>query len=178
MENSTTPGILSNSGSNRSGDSTPVNAMSNQSGVSSVPQSVGSNLPIISLQSQSISTKLDDGNYLIWKQQVMATIEGFALKKFLYGGTPIPDKFVPGTSLDEVVLNSEYIHWRRQDQLITSWLLSSMTESVLVGAVGLVSSKEIWETLESNYASQSGAKLMQLKFQLQTLKKGSSSMKE
>lgn len=95
---------------------------------------------------------MDDENYLIWKQQVIATIEGFALEKLLHGGTPIQDKFVPGAYVDEVVLNSEYIHWRRQYQLITSWLLSSMTESVLVGVVGIVSSKEIWETLESNYA--------------------------
>ncbi|KAH6766963.1 hypothetical protein C2S52_017946 [Perilla frutescens var. hirtella] len=118
------------------------------SGVSDSPTTSSSLAQLIYLQHQVI-TKLDDSNYLLWKQQILATIEGFGLEKFL-----------------------------EEDQLITSWLLLSITESVLVGIVGLTTSREIWETVESNYASQSRAKLMQIKFQLQTLKKGGLSMKE
>lgn len=152
------------------------------SGLSEVSIARSSNLnglstQIISLQGQSLSTKLDDMNFLLWKQQVFATIEGFGLEKFLIGSVPVPEKYVPGTS-DEVVINPEYVTWRRQDQLITSWLLSSMTEGILVGVVGLTNSMEIWTTLEANFASQSRAKLMQLKFQLQTLRKGTTSMKD
>ncbi|KAH6775438.1 hypothetical protein C2S52_012999 [Perilla frutescens var. hirtella] len=51
-----------------------------------------------------------------------------------------------------------------------------MTESVLIGVVGLKNSKKIWDTLESNFASQSRDKLMQIKYQLQTLRKGNLSM--
>ncbi|KAH6787293.1 hypothetical protein C2S52_006845 [Perilla frutescens var. hirtella] len=44
--------------------------------------------------------------------------------------------------------------------------------------VGLSSTSEIWNTLETNFASQSKAKLMQYKLQLQTLKKDNLSMRD
>ncbi|KAK6144591.1 hypothetical protein DH2020_021411 [Rehmannia glutinosa] len=59
-----------------------------------------------------------------------------------------------------------------------SWLLSSSSESILVGTVGLESSKVIWEALNIAFASQNGAKVMQHKLQLQTLKKGNMPMSE
>ncbi|KAH6784514.1 hypothetical protein C2S52_009473 [Perilla frutescens var. hirtella] len=65
-----------------------------------------------------------------------------------------------------------------QDKLITSWLLASIIECVLVGVAGLTSTNEIWETLESSFSSQSRAKVMQLKFQLQTLWKENMTMKD
>ncbi|KAH6776917.1 hypothetical protein C2S51_008229 [Perilla frutescens var. frutescens] len=148
------------------------------SGVSILREGSRSNTQVILLQGQLISIKLDDTNYLLWKQQVMAVIEGFGLEKFLVGEESPPKKFIPGTSSDDVIENPEYVSWCKQDRLIVSWLLSSTSESVLVGRVGLTRAREIWETIESNYANQSKAKLMQLKFQLQTLKKGNMSMKD
>ncbi|KAH6767825.1 hypothetical protein C2S52_018808 [Perilla frutescens var. hirtella] len=85
---------------------------------------------LVFLPNQSISTKLDDTNYLLWKQQIVATIEGFGLEKFLFRGDCVHAQFIPGTSSDDLVLNND---WKRQDQLITSWLLSSITESMLLG---------------------------------------------
>ncbi|KAK6117460.1 hypothetical protein DH2020_048787 [Rehmannia glutinosa] len=66
----------------------------------------------------------------------------------------------------------------RQDQLLASWLLSSLSENILITTVGLSSSKEIWESLETSFASQSRAKIMQFRLQLQTLKKGNLPMRD
>ncbi|GFQ00342.1 phosphoglucan phosphatase dsp4 amyloplastic [Phtheirospermum japonicum] len=44
--------------------------------------------------------------------------------------------------------------------------------------VGLTTSHEMWRALETNFAAQSGAKTMQYKIQLQTMKKGNLSMRE
>ncbi|KAH6765425.1 hypothetical protein C2S52_016408 [Perilla frutescens var. hirtella] len=67
--------------------------------------------------------ELVDGNYQLWKQQVMATIEGFGLENFL----------LEEHSSDATTSNSDQVTWRRQDQLITSWLISSITDNVLLG---------------------------------------------
>ncbi|KAH6775243.1 hypothetical protein C2S52_012804 [Perilla frutescens var. hirtella] len=55
---------------------------------------------------------------------------------------------------------------------------SSLSEGTMVLIIGLNSTHEIWNALESNFASQSRAKLMQYKLQLQTLKKDNLSMKD
>ncbi|CAA0834944.1 Unknown protein [Striga hermonthica] len=44
--------------------------------------------------------------------------------------------------------------------------------------VGKNSSQDIWQALESNFSGQSKARLMQFKLQLQTLRKGTMSMRE
>ncbi|CAA0842045.1 Unknown protein, partial [Striga hermonthica] len=49
---------------------------------------------------------------------------------------------------------------------------------ILVLVVGFSSSKEIWNSLERNFASQSRARIMQHKLELQTMKKGSLTMRE
>ncbi|KAH6823664.1 hypothetical protein C2S53_004231 [Perilla frutescens var. hirtella] len=86
-------------------------------------------------------------------------------------------KLVKGKS-DDLILNPEYILWHRQDQLLSSWLQSTLCENMHTFIVGLEISKEVWETLEINFASQTRAKVMQHKLQLQTLKKGNLSMRE
>ncbi|KAK6122928.1 hypothetical protein DH2020_043328 [Rehmannia glutinosa] len=75
-------------------------------------------------------------------------------------------------------INPTFISWQRQDQLLASWLLSSLSDTMLVLMVGLNTSREIWHTLEKNFASQSRAKFMQYKLQLQTLRKANMSMRE
>ncbi|KAH6760097.1 hypothetical protein C2S51_017046 [Perilla frutescens var. frutescens] len=153
-------------------DNTPIY------GVSSVKGDNGSTTQAIYLQGNVISIKLNESNYLLWKQQVLATLEGFGLEGFLTGERKCPESCVLGTLNEDIVPNPEFIAWNRQDKLIMSWLLSSMTNGILVGVTGLTTTKEIWDTLESNFTSQSRAKLMQLKYQLQTLKKGSMTMHE
>lgn len=40
-----------------------------------------------------LSIKLDDSNFLLWWQQVLATIRGYNLHKFMDGSEHIPAKF-------------------------------------------------------------------------------------
>lgn len=84
------------------------------------------------------------------------------------------EQFIVGNDTDQLSVNLESLLWQRQDQLGSS----SLSESILILMVGLSISREIWEALEVNFSSQSKARLMQYKLQLQTLKKGSSPMRE
>lgn len=120
-----------------------------------------------------VSIKLTDENYLPWKQQAMATIKGYKLQQFLLGAHVIPSRFL--TPADEVAgkLNEEFLTWEQQDQLLLSWLLASMSDGLLIRMVGCDYSFQVWEKLEQFFASQTKAKVNQLKTQLRSLKKGS-----
>lgn len=133
---------------------------------------------VIQPQIQLITVKLNDDNYLVWRQQVLTTIRGYGLEGFLDGSSIAPDRFIPAGEPGLLRVNPEYTAWQRQDQLLASWILSSLSESILVSMVGLNNSYDMWQCLEVNFSSQSKARIMQHKVQLQNLKKGSLNMRE
>ncbi|KAK6128237.1 hypothetical protein DH2020_038010 [Rehmannia glutinosa] len=132
---------------------------------------------VVQPQGQLITVKLNDTNFLVWKQQIFAAAKGYGLEGFLTGKHTIPGEFITSDS-GKKEINPAYTTWMRQDQLLASWLLSSLSENILITTVGLSSSKEIWESLETSFASQSRAKIMQYRLQLQTLKKGNLPMRD
>lgn len=78
-----------------------------------------------------ISVKLDEKKYLVWRQQTLVAICGHALEKFIEEGAERPNEYA--TTEDELAgkINEEFLAWKWQDQLLLSWLLSSMSESML-----------------------------------------------
>lgn len=128
--------------------------------------------------SHSISVKLDNSNFLLWHQQIESAIYGYQLDKFIDLHPQIPQKFVSPADELSGKINDAFIDWSRQDRLLLSWILSSISESVLGQAVGCKTSSEAWHTIINNFASQTRARDMQLKTQLQNLKKGSQTMSE
>ncbi|XP_052113029.1 uncharacterized protein LOC127744777 [Arachis duranensis] len=80
--------------------------------------------------STPIYMKLDDDNFLQWKDQVEALIEGNDLLDHVIGSR-IPHKF-----LENGEINSEYQRWKKQDALLKSWLLASMTKPYMTRMVG------------------------------------------
>lgn len=148
---------------------------SNNSGSSSSSQNT-----IVFLQNNPIGTKLKETNYLIWRQQVWATVKGYGLEGYLTGSKEPPQMWITekeGTTVERTI-NPDFTTWERQDQLLSAWLQSSLAEGIMVNIVGLTTSSSIWKALETNFASQSRAKVMQYKLQLQTLRKNSLSMSE
>ncbi|KAL3639631.1 hypothetical protein CASFOL_017538 [Castilleja foliolosa] len=108
---------------------------------------------------------------------VWAAASGYGLEGYLTGDITAPATLI--TATDGVLTpNPEYSKWRRQDQLLVSWLLSSLTESLLITTVGLSTASDIWRSIENVFANQNKAKVMQIRLQLQTLKKGGLSMRE
>ncbi|KAF4403314.1 hypothetical protein G4B88_007960 [Cannabis sativa] len=113
----------------------------------------------------SLTVKLDRSNFLAWKSQVIPTVIGHGLDDILLGGISPPEKLVNGQS------NPEFTIWKRKDQLLLSWLRSSMSESVLGSLAQFQSSYSAWRALEQRYASQSKARILQIKSQLSTIQK-------
>ncbi|XP_047262096.1 uncharacterized protein LOC107878073 isoform X1 [Capsicum annuum] len=124
--------------------------------------------------------KSDRNIYVLWRSQILSALRGHDLEGYIDGTQDCPSKFVANSSLEgksseEITVSPAYTTWRRQDQLLLSWLLSSLTGNVL-GKVVRCATTKVWHALETMFASQSKARLMQLRLQLQTTKKGTLSM--
>ena len=138
------------------------------------PQIDVSSLP----HSHGTSVKLTEGNFLIWRQQIVATIEGCGLESYLTGDQEIPPKMVAVAGSEQMKVNPDFLAWHRQDRRLAGWIQSTLPESTMVLIVGLTSTKDIWKALEVHFASQSKAKMMQYRLQIQTMKKNAQSMTE
>ena len=124
------------------------------------------------ISSNLVTVKLNHDNYLIWKLQITAYFRGQNLFGFLDGSSPAPsidttDKPTP-----------DFLAWQQQDQAVTSVLLSSLSETLIAHVLSATSSRAIWLILEELFAAKSQARIMQLHYQLATLKKGSDSVAE
>jgi hypothetical protein len=143
------------------------------SSTSSLPQPL-SNFNI------SSNLKLTRENHPLWSTLIIPYLEGQSLFGYVNGDTPCPPQFLesfdPSTGTSTQTLNPSYTAWYQQDKLILSLLLSTVSESLLTHVVGLKTSREVWLTLERMFAAQSQARVMHSRYQLATLKKGSSSI--
>lgn len=119
---------------------------------------------LISPLNNSISVKLSDNNYLLWKQQVEAVVMGHGLEHHLADDQDIPLQFISEGENEKI--NPTFLSWRRQDQLLSAWIQASLSESIMVSVVGLHTCKDVWKALERNFSSRSKAKIMQYKLQL------------
>jgi len=84
-----------------------------------------------------IPLKLDDENFMLWKQQVLATVDGLLLSSFL-NGTNVPHRCLSaadGTISD----NHSVISYKQQDDLV----VASMTTPILTQMVCLSSAVQI-----------------------------------
>ncbi|KAH9659677.1 hypothetical protein KPL70_023950 [Citrus sinensis] len=127
--------------------------------------------------------KLDRTNYTIWKQQVLSSIRGNGLENYIDESKLCPDQFLPnrsrsGEASGEGCENPDYVAWKRQDQLLLSWIMSSMSLEILSLVVSSQTSLELWKKLEKQFGSESMAKKVHLKMLLSNLRKGSVSMTE
>ncbi|KAJ3701350.1 hypothetical protein LUZ61_005055 [Rhynchospora tenuis] len=121
--------------------------------------------------SHQINTTLSSDNFLLWKLQVQPVLRGHGLMPFLDGSKVIPDAFLESTNGARTP-NPEHERWLRQDQLILAWIFNSLSTQILAQVVNCDTSAQVWRQLHHIYNSQSLAKIMELKFLLQTIRKG------
>ncbi|KAK6132348.1 hypothetical protein DH2020_033908 [Rehmannia glutinosa] len=130
--------------------------------------------PVVHPLNQLVGVKLTKSNYLIWEQQIPTVVLGYGLEDFLSGEKVPPSKYLEG---DSGSINPEYTSWLMQDQILASWLLSSLSESILTTTIGLRTYSAIWNALKTNFASQTTVKVLQYRLQLQMLRKGNMPMR-
>ncbi|KAH9717593.1 retrovirus-related pol polyprotein from transposon RE2 [Citrus sinensis] len=124
--------------------------------------------------------KLDRSNYMLWRNQVLASIRGNRLEGYINGEKVASNQFittggyagVAGSSTQQNE-NPEYTVWRSQDQTLLSWLLSSVIEGILSLVHSCNTSYDVWKTLEKKFGSKSEARVLQLRYEMSVLRKDS-----
>ena len=72
--------------------------------------------------------------------------------------------------------NLAFTTWKRKDQMLLSWMLSSINLEILSLVVKSETSLELWTSLEQQFGYETFAKKVHLKMILNNLRKGSMSM--
>ncbi|CAA7058393.1 unnamed protein product [Microthlaspi erraticum] len=121
-------------------------------------------------------TKLTSTNYLTWSVQVHALLDGYDLASHIDGSTLPPSQTI--TTAEVSTPNPAYTKWKRQDRLIFSALLGTLTPSIQTVVTKSTSSKEMWDTVAATYAKPSRGHIQQLKHQLKQFNKGDKTIDE
>ncbi|CAH9140861.1 unnamed protein product [Cuscuta epithymum] len=121
-----------------------------------------------------LTLKLSSTNYLLWKTQVQTLLQSQGLFGFLDGTKVKPSV---SSSFDAEAIKAEQ-DWITQDQRLHSLLLSSLTEESMAHTLGSTSAASVWSALEKVYSLQSKSREIQLKDDLQNLRRGSSSVED
>ncbi|KAH0644122.1 hypothetical protein KY284_032006 [Solanum tuberosum] len=103
-----------------------------------------------------LPVKLTSTNFLLWKTQFLPMICGCGLNHYI-------------DDLDGDQPNPAYKVWVRQDQLILSWIVASVSESIIPQLVGAETTRAAWEKLVAAYATRSKPLIRWLKAQLHNL---------
>lgn len=121
-------------------------------------------------------TKLTASNFLMWSRQIQALLDGYDLAGHLDGSLAVPPMTI--TTDNAVATNPAHTAWKRQDRLIYSALLGTITVTIQPILSTTTTAAEIWSTLTATYAKPSRGHFKQLKQQLKTTTKGTKSINE
>uniref|UniRef100_A0A2N9FDP2 Retrotransposon Copia-like N-terminal domain-containing protein n=1 Tax=Fagus sylvatica TaxID=28930 RepID=A0A2N9FDP2_FAGSY len=142
---------------------------------SSSLNSIQSPLLLANNMSNLISIKLDSTNYMIWKLQISPILDAYSMIEHLDGTIPQPRQFLISEAGVQS-LNSTFLAWKKRDKALLTLLYSTLSPPVLAMVVGKSTSQEVWETLEERFTSTVRANVLNLKLELQAIKKGNESV--
>lgn len=125
------------------------------------PPDLFTGIPSLGSIQHLLHIKLTTTNYLVWKTQFLPILNCFSLQSFIDPAVPSP---TPSPSCPI------YQAWWRQDQLLVSWILSSLSEEVLPSIIGLNTAAAIWSSLAASYGRPSQSRILQLQMHLQNTK--------
>ncbi|CAL9222155.1 unnamed protein product, partial [Arabidopsis halleri] len=117
----------------------------------------------------SVTLKLNDRNYLMWKTQFESLLSSQKLLGFFNGRQLRPHVTIEvrNGNVAEIVPNPKYEDWFCTDQLVRSWLLGTLSEEVLGYVFHIPTAHEIWMSLAEHFNKSSQARVFELKRTLQ-----------
>jgi hypothetical protein len=140
---------------------------------------------VMTIALMPVSEKLVCNNHTVWKAQVLTILRGAQLAEFLDGtnkelAEKIKVKMPKGATEEESedVPNPAHTTWKVQEQQVLSYLLTSVSRDILVQVAALPSVIEVWKHIETSFASQSHARVINTHMALATTQKGSSTATE
>jgi hypothetical protein len=121
--------------------------------------------------------KLKGPNYLRWVAQFQPILRGNDLLGLIEGTDLCSPQFLSGEGNSQT-LNLAYTAWQKKDQLLLSWIICSLSPSLVSSVYGLDTSHQAWTSLAARYASESKSWVSHLKRQLQSLQQGNKTCTE
>jgi hypothetical protein len=122
----------------------------------------------------SLSEKMNRDNFLVWQTMILSEIRGAQLFGLLDGSMPEPARETKATDKDgkEIfVPNPEYARWISLDQCVLGFLVRNMSREMITQMVGQTSSGGVWKAVTEMFLSQSKARVVQLRTQLNKAQK-------
>ncbi|GAU19342.1 hypothetical protein TSUD_336290 [Trifolium subterraneum] len=160
-----------------------MEASQSPTGSASEPSGAHLNLPQTSKDSaksgltHSLTIKLDEKNYLLWNQQVNGVITAHDLHRFIVN-PQIPIQFASDADRVADRTSDEYRQWIFKDQTLFTWLLSTLSDSVLPRVLGCKHAFQVWDQIHKYFHSVLQARARQLRSELKNTKKASRSVGE
>ena len=136
---------------------------------------VDATLNILNVNMVNIN-KLTSTNYMTWSLQVHALLDGYDLAGYIDGTIPAPAPTL--TVNDEETVNPDYTKWRRQDRLLYSGLIGTLSPSIQALVTSTRTARKVWKSLSTTYATPSRGHIQQLRLQLKHYTKGDKSIDE
>lgn len=125
--------------------------------------------------------KLYQNNFIVWRTQVLTSIKGNRLESSITGENKCLDQYLnqntnaaissvagSGSRIDNLIFSTLI----RTNQLLLSRMTSLIQENLLSFVIHYVSSQKLWDSLTRTFVFQTQARIMLIKMQLQTAKKG------
>ncbi|KAK9185300.1 hypothetical protein WN943_025656 [Citrus x changshan-huyou] len=102
--------------------------------------------------------KLDRNDFIVWRNQVLTSIKGNGLERYINGECVCPGQFLPLTSLTSTEaststgsksgeVNPEYDAWMKTDQQLLSWHMSTIRQNLLSTMIHCATAEELWKSL-------------------------------
>uniref|UniRef100_A0A2N9EZF0 Retrotransposon Copia-like N-terminal domain-containing protein n=1 Tax=Fagus sylvatica TaxID=28930 RepID=A0A2N9EZF0_FAGSY len=145
----------------------------------SINTHINTQTPIFLLSNISnyVTVKLDHSNYLMWKFQITGILDAYSLLDHLEDPTPCPSKFLLGqTRTEQQEVNPLYSQWKTRDKALFSMISSTLSPSAISLVMGQTSASGIWKIIVNRYTSVSRSNIVNLKRELNSIKKNSDSV--
>ena len=137
--------------------------------MAALAETVENNEKLLNINMVNI-TKLTTTNFMTWNLQISALLDGYDLVGHLDGSTLTPEQTI--TVNDETTVNPAFTKWRRQDRLIYSALIGTLSPSIQAMVTNTKTSHDVWKSLSTTYATPTRGHIQQLRLQLKHYTKG------
>ncbi|KAL4279329.1 hypothetical protein GQ457_03G023660 [Hibiscus cannabinus] len=104
-----------------------------------------------------VSVRLDESNFLLWKQQVILMMRDHGLEGYLDKMISTSARLVTNCDGSRSA-NPMFLRFVKQDKSLTSWLLSTINHDILPQLVGAETSADIWDAVTRLYSKLSTTK--------------------
>uniref|UniRef100_A0A1S4BBM9 Retrotransposon Copia-like N-terminal domain-containing protein n=1 Tax=Nicotiana tabacum TaxID=4097 RepID=A0A1S4BBM9_TOBAC len=102
-----------------------------------------------------VNTTFDGKGFQGWRRSVLIALSAKNKIGFINGACPAP-----------TLTSRDYQPWSRCNDMVTSWLLNSLSKDIGDNVIYSKSAKDLWTSLEHRFGQSNGAKLYHLRKEL------------